>query len=199
MWRAGFQRRKTKFRSFARQSGQVQLVMGLFFLMLFALLLLCQIQRFRFASIGIYMEDALAASNLASAVIDVEEYGKTHRIVIVNPLIAFERYCVALKGNLALDDAWRCENEGMISGLVQIENYTIYNVAENQVTSYQVHTNGTVLEQTGKLGEVKAPNGTIVEGTSVYSAIQFPVRGMWDMEVMAKKGKLVDVVRDYGE
>ncbi len=46
------------------------------------------------------MEDALALSNLASAVIDIEEYGITQKVLITDPEQAYERYCHALRENL---------------------------------------------------------------------------------------------------
>ena len=181
------------------QSGQINWFMG-FFCVLILLLLICtglQLKQYQVTS-G-YMEDALAASNLASAVVDLLEYGISHKIQIQNPLHAYEIYCHALKGNLNLDDAWQCRNTRAIAGPVRIVNYIIYNVADENVKISMVKEDGSVYQSNGSLGTVKAPNGVTIENTSIYSEITCPVRGIWNLEVMAEKGKLVDIVAEGNE
>ena len=55
--------------------GQAGWSAGLFFLLFLAVLLRGFIQLEIYRTTSLYLEDALAASNLASAVVDVEEYG----------------------------------------------------------------------------------------------------------------------------
>ena len=45
------------------------------------------------------------------------------------------------------------------------------------------------------LGNVEAPNGRIIENTSVYSEIAFMLRGVLGIEVEAHKGNLADITR----
>lgn len=177
-----------------RQKGQIQLVTGLFFIIFLSILLYSQLQLMQYRITGLYLEDALAASNLASAVIDIEEYGISHEIQIKDPWQAYERYCQALKGNLNLNDAWECPNKQTISGVVVVLNYTIYNVHGTDVTVYSVTPNGGVMTYHETLGQAKAPNGKLIEKTSVYSEISFPVKIFNGTQVEARKGKLVDVV-----
>ncbi len=190
-----FPRQRTESR-FSRQSGQVQWCMGLFFL-IFVLLLVCtSLQIKEYQVTACYMEDALAASNLASAVIDLREYGVSHAVRIADPVRAYEIYCQALQGNLNLDDTWQCPNKSLISGPVQIEKYIIYNVSGEQVQTYRWEAGGNVHESFGIRGDIRAPNGMVVENTSVYSEIICPVQGIFDMEVTARKCKLVDIVAE---
>lgn len=184
----GYPHRKIK-----AQSGQVELAAGMFFILFLALFMhmLLQIDMFR-AAAG-YMEDALAASNLASAVIDVEEYGISHNVVIDNPILAYERYCYALKENLNLNEEWRCANGKMIGGPVRIEEYIVYNCADGKVEAYQVNESGVIAQWGGAEGEVAAPNGIIVENTGVFSAVSFETEGFLGVKATAKKGKLVDI------
>ena len=86
------------------ERGQVSWVFGLFLLLFLSILLCMQLQIALYRESAMYMEDALALSGLASAVIDVEEYGITQKVRITDPEEAYERYCHALKENLGLDD-----------------------------------------------------------------------------------------------
>ena len=101
------------------EKGQVETAVGVFLLSLLTILVYAVFQAEAYRASAQYMEDALAASNLASAIIDVEEYGITRNMIIGDPILAFDRYCTALKGNLRLDDDWQCENKRLISGKVE--------------------------------------------------------------------------------
>lgn len=175
--------------------GQTGWAAGLFFLLLLAVFLRSfqQIEAYRAAAL--YLEDALALSNLASALVDVEEYGISHRILVENPDEAYARYKWAVKGNLNLDDAWIGHEGGFITGTVRLINYTIYNVYDDTVIIYQYDGIGPVAQWQEKLGEAAAPDGRRIEATSVYSEIAFRLKSFPGIEVEARKGKLVDVVR----
>lgn len=57
----------------------------------------------QYISLKTYTEDALAASNLASAVIDIQEYGVNHNLIIKDPAHAYSIYQDALKVNMGLN------------------------------------------------------------------------------------------------
>lgn len=111
------------------ERGQVSWVFGLFLLLFLSILLCMQLQIALYRESAMYMEDALALSGLASAVIDVEEYGITQKVRITDPEEAYERYCHALKENLGLDDMFYAGNRKLISGQVTVQQYILYNVA----------------------------------------------------------------------
>lgn len=180
-------------------SGQVEWVAGLFFLLILAIVLYTRLQLASWSSTAVYMEDALAASNLAAAVIDLEEYGRTHTVCIKDEKEAFAIYKDALRANLGLDEQWKCLNESLITGPVEIVNFTIYNVTGQQVESILMGMSGDVLERrSDAVGTVTAPDGSIVEHTGIYSEIKFSVKGFPGMMVEAGKGKLVDIVAEEG-
>lgn len=185
--------------NFTRADGSVEWVTGVFFLLFMAVLLCGEFQGEVYRSANLYMEDALAASNLASAVIDIEEYGISHKVQISNPVQAFERYQNALKENLQLNDSWESANKALISGPVSIENYIIYNVIGEKIAIFSLTPNGTFGSGEGVLGRVTAPNGQYITNTSVYSEIAFPIEGLFGTQVRAHKGKLVDIVSDVQE
>lgn len=173
--------------------GQIGLCVGLFFLLFLAVLLVSQLQLEQVRASDDYLQDALAASGLASALIDIREYGTTHVIRIGDNEAAYAQYCRSLCANLGLDENWECGNRRLISGRVKVENYSIYNVEGERVTCCRMD-GGREEISTGALGAMRAPNGQLIEHTSIYSEISYPFKGMFGWTVQARKGKLVDIV-----
>ena len=183
---------KTSWRQ--REKGQITWIIAPFMLLFLGTLLCGQMQLEVFRMSSVYLEDALAASNLASAIIDVEEYGTSHKLVITDVEEAYERYCVALKHNLGLNEMWECENKQLINGKVKVEKYIVYNVTDNQIIIQGRDAEGNLWESQYAAGQVYAPNGEEIVSTSIYSEISYPTKGIWNVEIQAHKGKLVDVV-----
>ena len=156
------------------ESGQVSWVLGLFLILFLAILLYMQLQLAMYKASARYLEDALALSNLASAVIDIREYGSTHKVHITDQEQAYAGYCSAVRENLGLN-----------------ENY------EAKVQVWERNGDGRILEWEGTLGEVRTPGGQTIENTGVYSEITYPVEGFLGITVTAEKSKLVDVVSEY--
>lgn len=178
-----------------KDSGQIGWSVGLFFLVFLLVIIFMGIQVEQYQNISLYLEDALAASNLASAIIDVEQYGISHDILLTDPNSSYELCRSAIKANLNLNQNWEHENSYFIDGKVTLENYTIYNVVGDKVTIYRVNGDHSVSSSEGILGQVYAPCGTLVEGTGIYSEIAFPTRGIFGIRIIAHKGKLVDIQR----
>ena len=180
-----------------KEQAQVSWIVGLFLALFLAVFLMAIMQVERFHTVSLYTEDALAASNLASALIDLEEYGVSHRILIVQPTEAYGRYQWALKENLNLNGEWLGSEESVISGPVTVENYTVYNVEGDKVRGYRFGAGGESAWEEN-LGVAKAPNGIGIENTSVYSEISFEVMVVPGIGVRVRKGNLVDVVASRG-
>ncbi len=184
-----------------RSSGQVEWVMGMFGLLFLMVLGCFELQLCQYYSTAGYLEDALAASGLAAAVIDVESYGIDHSLVIPDAMAAYGLYQKSLGENLELTGSGQCINSSVMSGPVTIEEFWVYNVRGDQVYAQRVDR-GTEESSMGKLGEVKAPNGKVVRSTGVYGEISFPVEGFLGVYMEARKGKLVEVAakeRSMGE
>lgn len=191
--------RKTEKRQTAGrvESGQVSWVMGLFLILFLAILLSMQLQLALYRASAQYLEDALALSNLASAVIDIREYGSTHKVIIRDQEQAYARYCSAVRENLGLNENYEAAGHKLISGKVEIQNYIIYNVTETKVQVWERNGDGQILEWEGSLGEVRTPEGQTIENTGVYSKITYPLEGFLGITVTAGKSKLADVVSEY--
>lgn len=176
------------------ESGQVSWVLGLFLILFLTILLCMQLQLALYRASARYLEDALALSNLASAVIDIREYGSTHKVLITDQEQAYARYCSAVCENLGLDEKYEAVGHKLISGRVEIQNYIIYNVTGTKVQVWERSGDGQTREWQGELGEVRTPQGQVIEATGVYSQITYPVEGMLGITVTAEKSNLVDVV-----
>lgn len=177
-----------------KRSGTVALFTSIFYVLILLCVLMAGVQLAVFKGTSSYVEDALAASNLASAVIDIQEYGKTHSLTIKEPSQAFQLYQKAIKSNLNLNNAWESPRQ-TISGQIKIESYIIYNVTGTHIDMYSFGPGGSYHSfLTNGLGSVKAPNGQTIASTSVYSKISFPVDGIMGIHINASKEKLVDVV-----
>ncbi|MBQ7918951.1 MAG: hypothetical protein IJ324_03280 [Lachnospiraceae bacterium] len=158
---------------------------------------LFQIKLLQYHAVSAFVEDSLAASNLASAVIDVEEYGMTHNILVESPESAFSRYRKALIFNLELDENLYCTNGEVICGKVDILSYQVFNVVGDTVWRYRFDESGRLLDTVAL--DVEAtflPDGNKLETTSVYSKVGFYVMGLGGDTIYGTKEKSVDIKRE---
>lgn len=148
----------------------------------------------QYISLDTQTEDALAASNLASAVIDIQGYGISHDLVIKDPGQAYAIYQEALRANMGLNAQWE-DPSGLIAGAVKVEQYIIYNVrgSDVEVTSFGEGLNYSATET---LGNAMSPDGQRIESTSIYSRITYQVEGYWGIGVTVVKDKLADIVKN---
>lgn len=167
----------------------------LVYLILFMLVIVAfALQIRQYLALSSDTEDALAASNLATAVVDIREYGISHNLIIADTDHAYQIYQDAIRVNLGLTNAWM-DSTGRISGPVAIEQYVVYNVRGQDV---EVHSYGPGVTYasvvTGGKGNLTAPNGKKIESTSIYSRISYRVAGYFGTDVPAVKDNLADIV-----
>lgn len=194
-----FPPRKTEWRQ-SRDPGQVEWAAGMFFTLLLAILMYTQLQLASWQATSDWMEDALAASNLAAALIDIEEYGISHKVQIPDAEAAYQVYRSAVWDNLSLDENRMSTNRALISGPVEIADFVVYNVVSGKVHATRVNEAGSIArEWDGTLGEETAPNGVLIEHTGIYSEIRFEVASFPGITAQAHKGKLVDIVSELPE
>lgn len=171
--------------------------MGMFFCMIVLVAVLFQIKLLQYQAAGTFVEDSLAASNLASAVIDVKEYGRTHNILVESPESSFYRYKKALIYNLELDGNLYSTNGEVMSGKVDILSYQVFNVIGEKVWRYRFEESGRLLDVTElDLSGAYLPDGNKVETTSVYSKVGFYVPVPGGSSIYGTKEKSVDVKRE---
>ncbi len=172
------------------------MIMGLFYVLMILVVILFGFRITQYMLISATVEDALAASNLASAVIDIKEFGKSHTIQIQDPENAFLLYREALCHNLHLDEYLNTTNQELLASKVTIEEYIVYNVSDALAEIYILDESGQIRRyETATVGQVFTPDGVCVETTTIYSRIAFQVKGFFDQKIAANKEKSVDIVR----
>lgn len=194
MWKRDALQQSISKLEIKHDAGQIGLVTGMFFALFLAILLMAQLQLELYLQGSFFVEDALAASNLAAAVVDIREYGISHRVLLTEPERAYWIYEQALTDNLNLDEHRNCRKTGLITGEVKTERFIVYNVADDLVNSFEVKDGVVIATDTGSPGTVEAPNHKKVEHTGIYSEISFRTRDVFGITTTARKGKLVDVV-----
>lgn len=173
---------------------------GMFWVLIVVIVVCFGFKTTQFMVISACVEDALAASNLASAVIDVKEYGRSHRIIIEDPMEAYGLFREALCYNLQLDAYLFPTEDSLLAAKLQILEYRIYNVWEEEVEVCIIGEDGRICDRfDGKKGEVFTPDGICVTSTTVYSRVFFEVKGIGEQNIQAKKEKSVDIVRYENE
>lgn len=180
-----------------KRSGQIGICVGMFLCMVVLVAVLFQMKLLQYHAVSAFVEDSLAAANLASAVIDVEEYGMTHNILVESPESAFYRYREALKYNLKLDENLCSTNSEVLCGKVDILSYQVFNVIGDRVWRYRFDEDGRLLEMVElDLGTTFLPDGNKLETTSVYSKVGFFVMGLGGETIYGTKEKSVDIKRE---
>lgn len=179
-----------------KSKGATVWVMGLFSMVFLMILTVFVLQLASFKAASDDLEDALAGSNLASALIDIEAYGINHSLIIADALRSYDIYKHTLATNLSLDDSENSRIPMIISRVV-VEKYCIYNVYKDYIEEIQVSDEGIVSISKENIGQMYAPNGQLVESTGVYSELSFWVKGFFGIDSMAHKGKLVEVNTIY--
>ncbi|MBQ8822992.1 MAG: hypothetical protein IJZ82_10140 [Lachnospiraceae bacterium] len=180
-----------------KQPGQIGICVGMFLCMIVLVAVLFQIKLLQYHAVSVFVEDSLAASNLASAVIDVEEYGMTHNILVESPESAFYRYREALVHNLKLDENLYSTREEVLCGKVDILSYQVFNVIGDTVWRYRFDEGGRLLDTVSlDLGTTYLPDGNKLETTSVYSKVGFYVMGLGGETIYGTREKSVDIKRE---
>ncbi len=182
--------KKTRFIN--NNSGSSQWVLGLFALTFIMAAMVFVIQLCAFRANSDAIEDALAASGLAAALVDVERYGIDHTLLISDPDNSYQKYVEALNVNLAAEGS-SFRQKRAIEGPVKIEQFRIYNVEGNKVSEIYMDDSGRWKKKEGKLGIMEAPNGQVIQNTGIYGEIAFDLRGIMGLVFSTKKSKLVDV------
>ncbi|MFI3238270.1 MAG: hypothetical protein R3Y47_09645 [Lachnospiraceae bacterium] len=178
-----------------KRSGQLEMPLCVFAIIIVLVLLFQILNTLQFRLIRTTVEDGLVFSNLAAAVIDLEEYGKSNRIIISDTSKSYEIFKVSFKENMNLDTSFRPNNTVLFEDEVKIVCFMIYNVMGNDIEVITQNEAGSYSQFYGdSLGSLTAPNGRVIESTSIYSAITFEVEVFDGVFIEASGSKLIDVV-----
>ncbi len=179
-----------------KDKGAIEYSLSVMLILIFVLIMLfCfRIRCVRVEKIQI--EDALAVSNLAAAVIDTDRYGETEELIITDFDGAYERYRQSLKTNLNLDENFIPHGQYLMKNPVKISEFHVYNVFSDRVEHIVMDEHGSRSMETLSIHGVTTPNGKQVESTTIYSKIEFDVLGFLDQSFRMKLDHSVDIVRN---
>ncbi|NLK12968.1 MAG: hypothetical protein GX312_05165 [Candidatus Phytoplasma sp.] len=178
-----------------KNAGFINYSLCVMFVVLTVLLVLFSMTLKEISFTKTLVEDGLMASNLASAVIDIDEYGTTNNIVITDTIHAYTVFLNALKDNLGLDNNLKPYNDRVIVEPVEVEKYIIYNVVGNDVhvTEYRYGVKQAEITHTGAAGKMYTPDSVLITDTTIYSKIKLKLNGLLDSIVNVTKEKSVDI------
>lgn len=178
-----------------KDKGLIEYSLSLIFLMICIFVVLLVFSYRRSIVEKYFVEDALAASTLAAAIVDTDIYGETEDLIISDTDGAYLAFKQTLKTNLGLDDSYMPTNTTFMESSVDILEFRVYNVKDGLVTEtlYDAHGN----KQIQVIGSgALTPNNKVVESTTVYSKIEFDVKGYMDHVQRQTMEYCADVVKN---
>lgn len=178
-----------------KDRGIIEYSLSLIFLMICVLVILLTFSFRRSIIERTYLEDGLAASTLAAAIIDTDVYGESEELIISDTDRAYLTFKQTLKTNLGLDDSFMPTSEAFMESQVNVLEFRVYNVKEGLVTEtlYDEHGN----KQVQILGvATMTPNNKVIESTTVYSKIEFDVKGYMNQVQRETMEYCADVVKN---
>lgn len=178
-----------------KDKGIIEYSLSLIFLMMCILIILLTFGYRRSIIERSYLEDGLAASTLAAVIIDTDAYGESEALIISDTDKAFLTFRQTLKTNLNLDDSFLPINKTFMESQVRVLEFRIYNVKEGTVTETFYDEAGNKQMQV-LTGSVETPNHKTVESTTIYSKIEFDVKGYMNQIQRETMEYCADVVRN---
>lgn len=164
------------------------------------------------------IQDNIEISNFASTLLDMEYTGSEKQFRIINStdlspqalqsygsLTPYEQYMISLKGNMKLDEPFvqtetRSAMNAYMSSGVEIKAYIFYNVdaEHNKVYEFDFVNNpldeyGYPTPKIGEYGIMAAPDGTIIEETSVWSEVAYETPSFFGFDHEVHVGELTKV------
>ena len=146
-------------------------------------------------------QDSVALSNLASALIDADEYSRSGIIKVKDIDTSYSIYEDALRENMNLSIDMYPSNSSYITSKIDVLEFSIYNVEGLDITHIRrSESNGTYLVETifydGQLGILQTPDGVIITNTTIYSKVGFTIRGFLNSAHYVCKEGCVDIVNN---
>lgn len=158
-----------------KQEGVIEVFVGMFIISITLIMISANSNLKSIKSINNFVSNGLISSNLASDIIDLDEFGKSRTIKISDPNKSFSLFEKTLRENLKLDD--KNENK-LIDNNINIDNFTIYNVKGNDIEVIQMKPIYSKYIVSGGVNKTYSPDGVLISSTSVYSKVSYKVKNM---------------------
>ncbi len=141
--------------------------------------------------VGQYIEDCLMQADLAAILADPYHYGSTGELVFEDIGATVSLFEDVLMDSLGNTDTR--ERLG-IGEAVLVQEFRAYEVTEVGITEFVYDSQRQISsQQYDKGATVKAPDGTVIEESSLYARIEVPVAFMFGIERKAVKEHCVDI------
>lgn len=177
-----------------KKEGKIEIFISCIALIMVVLIVIMSVKLKEIKLTKNYIDDGLVSSLLASATIDLKEYGSSNNIINNDPEQSYYLFKETLKSNLNLNNDFSAKNSNLITDKVNIESFVIYNVkASNDIEIIEVK-DGKIVNRTKENSGVTTPEGIKIENTTFYAKISFYVSGYLNNEkYKSVKEKSVDV------
>ena len=178
-----------------KKKGFIEVATGFAAFFIVSVLVLTTFTIRRLDATKIQVEDSLVTSNLAAAIIDVNEYGTTNNIIIADYKKAYNQFCDALKNNLNLDDGFKPRNNNFFKSKIDVVEFVIYNVKGNSIEEVKIGDKNIQKKMyENNVGKLTTPDGAVISSTTIYSKIGFTIGGLSDDLYYKTKEISVDIV-----
>lgn len=153
-------------------------MLGFLFIFTFMLFSTCLMRRNMAFSTVEKTEESLKAATLAGATADLQEYGRTHNIVINDYDKSYLDFKESLISSMDLGSDMVPSNDSVIKSAVNIDEYIIYNVRGDTVECIS-YTDASPVPSiiSGSLGSVRTPSNILITKSTVYAKISFLMHG----------------------
>lgn len=178
-----------------KEKGELSAFLALFLIVIGIMCLFYTNTKSTISQMKVICEDALVSSTLASAIVDIEEYGRTGSITIADYSECYRGFKKSLDDNLKLNAQNESSYTVFFASPIEVTDFIIYNVSYENGTIDVITGDGNSIfsQYEANLGTTYAPDGTLINNTSIYSKIKFDVRLTNTTEVPADKGCCVDI------
>ena len=141
-----------------------------------------------------YLEDSLLQANLAALLIDPYHYGSTGELVFQDASRTKQIFSDYLEDGLGSEEV---RQKLGVNGEPEIIDFRIYEVTSMGTTEFDYDENNHYVQRLfGKEAMVTAPDGTIIQNSSIYAKVAVPMTFLFGIEINAIKEHCVDIVSE---
>lgn len=141
-----------------------------------------------------YLEDCLTQANLAAILIDPYHYGSTGELVFEDAESTKAIFLDFLERGLGSEVS---RQKLGITKDVEVLDFRIYEVISDSVMELSFDSDNHCMQKWfDKETEVVAPDGTMIQNSSVYAKIAVPIEFLFGVEITAIKEHCVDIVSE---
>lgn len=141
-----------------------------------------------------HLEDSLTQANLAAILMDPYYYGSTGELIFADKDQTRQMFEEVL--SKALGDEASRQKLGVVEQ-EQILDFRLYEVTGERIMEFYYNQAGNCTQIQYPVSEiVRAPDGTMIQNSSIYAKIAVPIEFLFGVEITAIKEHCVDIVSE---